>query len=47
MSPFGEYDEYTYTDGEATHVIEVVTLGATAVELESCSGVTEIDLSNF
>lgn len=47
MSPFGEYDEYTYTDGAATHVIEVVTLGATAVELESCSGVTEIDLSNF
>lgn len=44
---FDEFTTYDYTDGAASHTIKAKVLGATSIEMESCEGVSKIDLSNF
>ena len=46
-SYFNKFTTYDYTDGAATHTIKAKVLGATSFEMESCEGVSKIDLSNF
>ena len=41
------YSSYKYGDNAAQHDIVVKTINATCVYLESCEGISEIDLTNF
>lgn len=38
---------YVYTDGAAEHTVTIKTMNAQRLHLESCSGISEIDLTNF
>lgn len=47
MSDVNSVTSYTYEDGAASHAITVKALGATAIEIDNCQGISEIDLTNF
>ena len=47
VSLFNKFTTYDFTDGKESHTIRAEVIGATAVELKSCEGVSKIDLSNF
>ena len=47
VSLFNKFSTYDFTDGKSSHTIRAEVIGATAVELKSCEGVSKIDLSNF
>ena len=38
---------YYYLDGAASHVISIKTAETTHFEMDSCEGISKIDLSNF
>lgn len=44
---FNEITKHYYTDGKESHTITIQALNANQVELNSCEGVTKIDLSKF
>lgn len=46
-SILGEVTSFDYTDGAASHTITVKAANASTVELNSCAGITKLDLSNF
>lgn len=47
MSDVNSVTSYTYEDGAASHAITVKAMGATAIEIDNCQGISEIDLTNF
>ena len=47
MSDVNSVSSYTYDDGMASHTITVKTMGTTAIEIDNCQGISEIDLTNF
>lgn len=47
VSFFNEFTSYDFTDGNLSHTIKIDVTGATAVEFESCEGISKVDLSNF
>lgn len=47
MSDVNRTESYVYDDGEPMHTITIKALNATTVEITDCSGISEIDLSNF
>jgi len=47
VSFFNEFTSYDFTDGAMSHIIKIDVAGATAVEFESCEGISKVDLSNF
>ncbi|MBR2368184.1 MAG: membrane lipoprotein lipid attachment site-containing protein [Alistipes sp.] len=47
QSALGAVASYTYDDGVDTHVIEIVATDAETISVESCKGISQIDLSNF
>ena len=47
MSNINNSSSYIYDDNKASHTITTKTMGATAVEITNCKGISEIDLTNF
>lgn len=47
MSDVNTIDSYVYDDGKEEHTITIKSQNATMIYLESCSGISEIDLTNF
>lgn len=47
MSDVNSVSSYTYDDGKASHTITVKTMGVTAIEIDNCQGISEIDLTNL
>lgn len=47
MSDVNSVTSYTYEDDAASHAITVKAMGATAIEINNCQGISEIDLTNF
>ena len=44
---FTEFLSYDFTDNKESHTVSFKVLGATSFEIESCEGISAIDLSNF
>ncbi len=42
-----KYTSYDFVNGNDSHVVTFSVLGAETFEIESCEGITKIDLSNF
>lgn len=47
MTEINGVQSYTYDDGMASHTITTKTMEASAIEFNSCQGISEIDLTNF
>lgn len=47
MSDLNSLKSYVYDDGISEHTITVKSLNATGFEIEDCTGISAIDLSNF
>lgn len=47
MSELNTFSWYEYTDSQASHTVTIKSMNATQFYIESCSGVSEIDFSNF
>ena len=47
VSLFNKFSSHDFVDKKSSHTIKIEVVGATAIELESCEGVSKIDLSNF
>lgn len=47
MSDLNSTESYVYEDGLSEHTITVKAINASAIEINDCTGITEIDLSNF
>ena len=47
MSDVNSVTSYTYEDGKASHTITVKAMGTTAIKIDNCQGISEIDLTNF
>ena len=46
-SEINRVDAYIYADTQSEHEIIIETLDADYVYIESCAGISEIDLTNF
>ena len=47
QSDVNTIDAYNYADGDGEHEIVIETLDANYIYIESCAGISEIDLTNF
>ena len=47
MSEVNTVESYTYDDGQPSHTVTIKSMNATTFVLYGCTGVSEIDLSNF
>ena len=47
MSMFGGENDYRYTDGEEEHTVTIQVVGAHQFQMNHCTGITHIDLTNF